>query len=302
MAAIEANGITIEYEIEGEGEPLLLVMGLGGQLTSWPAEFVTTLAQRGFQVIRYDNRDSGLSTTFSRTPAPTWKTALKGLLRRKPESEYLIEDMAADGAGLLRALGIDAAHVVGMSMGGMIAQTMAFTYPEMVLSLCSVMSNTGDGKGGIDPKLALKLRKATANPSRETAVEMSVETFRAISGDEFDEAEHRAGAIVDLERSYLPEGTARQTEAIMASPARNEMLKTVVAPTLVIHGLSDPLVTPKGGLVTATCVRNSRLLMFPGMGHTLPRSRWVEILDAIEANTRRATVDLTEPAQAVSAV
>ncbi len=287
MAAVEANGITIEYEISGAGTPLLLVMGLGGQLTSWPPGFVDLLVERGFQVIRFDNRDSGLSTIHD-GPAPTRRqTFLASVLRRRTDVPYRLTDMADDAAGLLRALGVGPAHVVGMSMGGMIAQTLTLAHPELVRSLTSVMSNTGNRRGGTAPSLLAKLPRLITE-DRDQAVEKSVALFRAIGGDEFDEATHRESAKADVARSYQAEGTARQTAAIMAGPDRTELLSAITAPTLVIHGLADPLVLPSGGIATAEAIRESRLLMFPGMGHSLPPSRWEEIVDAIVTNAERA--------------
>lgn len=288
MATVEANGITIEYETVGDGEPLLLVMGLGGQLTDWPPGFVQRLAEQGFQVIVFDNRDSGLSTEFDWEPPTQVKSVLSAMARRAVRTGYHLTDMAADAAGLLQALGHRAAHVVGMSMGGMIAQTMAIEHPERVRSLTSIMSNTGDRRHGrIAVKTMAKLARQPA-PTPDTAVELSIRNFRMFSGPHFDEGEHRRRATVSVSRSFRPTGTARQTAAIMASPDRTEALGRVRAPTLVVHGLVDSLVLPSGGVATAKAVPGARLVMYPDMGHDLPAPRWDEMVAAVRRNAERA--------------
>jgi pimeloyl-ACP methyl ester carboxylesterase len=289
MASIESNGITIEYEITGTGDPLLLVMGLGGQLTDWPDGFVAGLADHGFQVITLDNRDMGLSTEFSWEPPTQVKSVLGMLAHRPPKAEYHLSDMAADAVGVLDALDITSAHVVGMSMGGMIAQSIAIEHPSRVRSLTSIMSNTGDRKNGkIAAKLMMKIARLP-KPTRETAVDRSVETFRLISGPHFDESDHRVLAKNSVERSFRPLGTARQTAAIMASPDRTAGLQRVMVPTLVLHGLVDPLVKPSGGIATATAVPGARLVMYPDMGHDLPRPRWADMFAEIRRNADQAT-------------
>lgn len=289
MASVKANGITIEYEVAGEGEPLLLVMGLGGQLTDWPPNFVDLLASAGFKVITFDNRDQGLSTEFDWTPPSQFRVALGTLFKRPPKSGYKIADMASDAVGVLDALDVESAHVVGMSMGGMIAQSMAIHQPKRVRSLTSIMSNPGDGKNGrIAPSIMPKLAKMTT-PTREAAAERSVEMFKLFSGSHYDPDEHLARTTVSVARSFRPAGTARQTAAIMASPDRTPELRQIEVPTLVIHGLMDKLVRPSGGTATAAAIAGSRLLMFPDMGHDLPQPRHQEIVDAIRRNADLAT-------------
>jgi pimeloyl-ACP methyl ester carboxylesterase len=290
MSSVQANGITIEYEEQGSGEPLLLVMGLGGQLVDWPQQFVDMLAGRGFRVIRFDNRDSGLSTEFTGAPPTPGQLAKAVLFKRPIAAEYLLDDMADDAVGLLDVLGIDGAHVVGISMGGMIGQTMAIRHPSRVRTLTSIMSTTGDRRVG-QPKLRLIrnfLRRE--QPSRENAVELGVEMFREVCGPTFDEHEFRRLAQASLARSFRPAGTARQMAAIVASGDRTAPLGRLDVPTLVIHGLVDPLVRPSGGIATATAVPGSRLLMFNDMGHDLPNTRWNEMTDAIVSNAARAGV------------
>jgi len=288
MAQAAANGITIEYEKVGEGEPLLLVMGLGGQLTDWPQGFIDALVGAGFQVITFDNRDIGLSTEFHWDPPSPVKALAKSLVKRPPKAEYTIPDMAADAAGLLDVLEIPSAHVVGMSMGGMIAQQLTIDHPTRVRSLTSIMSNTGDGKSGrIATKVMAKLARMPA-PTLENAADRSVDSFLLWSGPHFDPAVHRERAGRSVDRSFRPLSTQRQTIAIMASPDRTAGLQSVTAPTLVVHGLVDTLVKPTGGLATARAVPDSRLLMFPDMGHDLPEPRWDEMVGAIRANAERA--------------
>lgn len=288
MASVQVNGITIEYEEQGSGEPLLLVMGLGGQLVDWPAAFVERLADAGFRVIRFDNRDIGLSTEIDAAP-PTRGQLFKAVALRRPvPAAYLLRDMAADAVGLLDALDVDRAHVVGVSMGGMISQQIAIDFPERVSSLVSIMSTTGNRRvGQPSPKVVRKsLRRP--EPSRENAVEQGVELFREICGPTFDDVEFRELAVKAFERSYRPDGTARQLAAIIASGDRTSDLQRLDVPTLVIHGLVDPLVRPSGGLATAKAIPGSRLLMFNDMGHDLPRPRQAEMVAAIAANAARA--------------
>ncbi len=293
MPQVEANGITIEYEEKGEGEPLLLVMGLAGQLTDWTDEFIDELVERGFRVIRHDNRDAGLSTEFDWEP-PSRRATIAGMIRRKPvPAGYTVDDMAADAAGLLDALGIERAHVVGMSMGGMIVQSMAINHPHKVSSLTSVMSNTGDRKnGGIDKRVLLKLARMKP-ATRETAAEEGTEMYSLWAGSSWDKAAHLEGARRGVERSYRPKGVERQTAAIAASPDRTPGLRKVTVPTLVIHGLEDKLVLPSGGIATTNAVPGARLLMLPDMGHDIPKTRHSEIADAILHNTKRATQPAT---------
>jgi pimeloyl-ACP methyl ester carboxylesterase len=290
MPQAEANGITLEYDIRGEGEPLLLVMGLGAQLIAWPDEFVDLFVAEGFQVIRFDNRDIGLSTQGTWTPPKLTKTLTSTVTRRPLKNVgYTVVDMADDAAGLLDALGIESAHVVGVSMGGMIAQELAINHPTRVRSMCSIMSNVGDRKsGGAKASLLKKFVRRPA-PTRENAVDEDVKMYGWFSGPHFDADEHRVRAAAAVGRSFTPEGVERQAAAIAGTRDRTELLGAVTAPTLVIHGLVDPLVKPSGGVSTAMAVPGSRLLALPDMGHDLPQPRLHEIRDAILANIRRAS-------------
>lgn len=284
---VRANGIQIAYEMRGSGPPLLAVMGLGGQLIDWPGGFIEMLAAH-YTVITFDNRDIGLSTEFTGTPPPR-SAYVKAQLTRKPvEAEYYLTDMAADAVGLLDALGIDQAHVMGMSMGGMISQTIAIVYPKRVLSLTSVMSNTGDNKNGTpDPKLLIKLSRATRPPAAD-APQVLTEQYRMFAGSSWDFEEHLERSKASVARSYRPIGTERQLAAIQCSPDRTSELRKLRVPTLVVHGLEDTLVRPSGGIATAEAIPGSRLLMFPDMGHDIPVNRWDELVEAIRANTARA--------------
>lgn len=290
MVSIKANGITLEYDEQGEGDPLLLVMGLSGQLIDWPQEFVDLLAAQGFRVIRFDNRDSGLSTLFEGAPPTLVEMAKLMLLRRKIRSDYVVSDMAADAIGLFDALGIERAHVVGVSMGGMIAQSMAIDHPDRVLTLTSIMSTTGNRKVG-RPKVKVIVRAARRGRAtrQEDVIGNVLQQFSDISGPGFNPDEFRAGAEAAVARSWRPDGTARQMAAILASNDRTEGLRGLTLPTLVIHGMVDPLVQPSGGIATAKAVPNARLLMFPDMGHDLPRSRWHEMAVAIASNAARVS-------------
>jgi pimeloyl-ACP methyl ester carboxylesterase len=288
MRAALASGIEIEYDVHGDGEPLLLIMGLGGQLVAWPLDFVNRMVGHGFRVIRFDNRDVGLSSKIA-APAPTVRQlAAAAAGRRWAHPAYRLADMADDTAGLLAHLGIERAHVVGISMGGMIAQALAIGHPDRVASLTSIMSNTGDRRHGlIHPVLARRLaRLVTGTP--EDPIANGVAVFREISGPHFDAVEARQLVEEQYHRSLDADGTARQAMAILAGPERTPGLHRVTAPTLVIHGLLDRLVLPSGGVTTAKAVPGSRLLLYPDMAHDLPRPRWDEIMGEVVINARRA--------------
>ena len=296
MASVDANGITVEYEREGEGDPLLLIMGLSGQLVDWPEGFRAALVRRGFEVIRLDNRDAGLSTEFTSEPPTTVDLAKALVSRRFLGSEYLLADMAADVVGLLDALGLDSVHVAGISMGGMISQSLAIDHPSRLRSMTSIMSSTGNRRVG-QPKARLVSAIARWESSTpETAVEHGLEFVRMISGPTFDDDEYRTLAAASVARSFRPAGIGRQTAAILASPDRTPGLRQVDLPTLVIHGMLDPLVRPSGGVATAKAVPGSRLLMFNDMAHDLPDTRWDEIADAIRQNADRARAADQPPA------
>ncbi len=263
------------YETFGDpAEPtILLVMGLGTQMLAWPPEFCDLLVAEGFHVIRYDNRDVGRSTHFSGHPAPTLKELVT---RRIKDPAYTLDDMADDAAGLLDALGIESAHVVGASMGGMIAQTIAVRHPQKVRSLVSIMSTTGAGHVG---RPALKVLPFLVKPpasDRETAMQRIVELFDVVGspGFERDVAATRELAGASFDRSSDRTGAGRQLAAIIASGNRTKALASVKVPALVIHGADDRMVGVSGGKATAKAIPGARLEIIPGMGHDLPVALW----------------------------
>lgn len=287
MPTVTANGISIAYEDHGDpaAPPILLVMGLGGQLTLWPIELVDALVARGFRVIRYDNRDVGLSTKFDAAGVPNLKWLVaKSIFRLPLRAPYRLADMAKDAVGLLDALGIARAHVVGASMGGMIAQHLAATHGDRVATLTSVMSTTGNRRL---PRAKPEAMRALANRPKtndaEALIAFSVKAARTIGSPGYpaDEVRLQARVRADHARSWYPQGFARQIAAIVADGDRRVMLKGVRAPTLVIHGDSDPLVPVEGGRDTAASISGARLHIIPGMGHDLPLALVDTIADAI---------------------
>jgi pimeloyl-ACP methyl ester carboxylesterase len=281
--------VDICYETFGSPDDpaMLLVMGLGTQMIAWPEDFCRRLAELGFYAIRYDNRDVGRSTHMRNLRPPTIRQLL---LRDKRAARYTLADMADDGIRLLDHLGIERAHVAGVSMGGMIAQLMAARHPDRVLSLASIMSNTGHWWKGM-PGLRIYpifLRRPASN--REGAVESFVSVFKLIGSPDFpfDEEETRRAAELSYDRGYNPAGTGRQLAAILATGDRSADLRRITAPTVVIHGTKDRMVRPSGGRATAAAIPGARLVMIDGMGHDFPRAAWDRIIDAIVANTRRA--------------
>jgi pimeloyl-ACP methyl ester carboxylesterase len=282
------GGVELCFETFGDpADPaLLLVMGLGFQMVAWPEELCTGLVERGFHVIRFDNRDCGRSTHLSDAPPPTLAQLATRRIRRPA---YTLEDMARDAAGLLDHLGIERAHVVGASMGGMIAQALAAQSPERVLSLVSIMSNTGSRFSG-QPSVRLWPYLLARTPSdRERYIEHVVTLFGLVGspGYEADEAELRAMLGLTFDRGVSPDGFARQLGAIFASGRRVRALRSISAPTLVIHGLADRLVAPSGGRATARAIRDANLVLLAGMGHDLPRDLWPLLTDAIARNAER---------------
>jgi|SRR5258708_3579766 len=279
----------LEYETLGDraAEPLLLVAGLSQQLIGWDDDFCSQLADRGFHVIRFDNRDCGLSTWMEEAGPADIAAAYSG--NAKPA--YQLDDLADDAVGLLDDLGIGAAHVVGASMGGFIAQLVALNHPDRVLSLTSIMSGPG-GHDEVAPKpegAAVLMARPPA--TREERIEQAMSLHHALLGsrDPFDEAYERARATRAVDRAYYPAGVGRQLVAILAAKSRLERLKALRVPTLVIHGIDDVLVPVENGRLVAAAVPGARLVEFEGMGHNLPRRVWPEGLDAIEEIARQAT-------------
>jgi pimeloyl-ACP methyl ester carboxylesterase len=282
------GGIRLCYETFGDpADPaLLLIMGLGTQMVAWHEDFCAQLVREGFHVIRYDNRDIGRSTHLEGAPTPT----LRQLVMRRPPAAYLLEDMADDAARLLDHLGIDGAHVVGASMGGMIAQTLAATRPERVLSLASIMSTTGSRRVGQPAYRVLPIFLKQAPNEREAFIAHTVTLFETIGskGFERDDDELREVAGLMFDRGLDSRGTSRQLAAIIASGNRTKALHNITAPTVVIHGTADRLVRPSGGRATAKAIPGSKLVKVEGMGHDLPRPVWGQVVAAIVDNARRA--------------
>ena len=271
------------YETFGErsDEPLLLVMGLGTQMIGWREELCELLVERGFFVVRFDNRDIGRSTHLRDHRPPT----LPQMLRRdRGAAAYTLDDMADDAAGLLDHLGLDAAHVVGASMGGMIAQTLAVRHPERVLTLTSIMSSTGHRLKGQPAAKAYPFFVKARPTDKDEAIERVVKLFRVVGspGFERDEDDLRRLAAESWDRGGGDDaGTGRQLQAVLASGNRTEALRSITAPTLVIHGKADKLVRPSGGRATAKAIPGARLVEIDGMGHDLPRALWPRLVDLI---------------------
>ncbi|MEC7525896.1 MAG: alpha/beta hydrolase [Myxococcota bacterium] len=284
------SGVEICWEERGEGSPIVLVMGIGAQLILWPDGLCDALAARGHRVIRFDNRDVGRSSHLHHLGVPPMgRTLLKGLLGQRVAAPYALEDMAHDLAHLMDALGLPDAHVVGASMGGMIAQTFAFLHPDRVRSLVSMMSTTG--KPGLlsEPKALGALFQA-APRTKDEAVERNVKLFRVIrsTGYDFDEAWVRDTAAASWDRGFNPRGFLRHLGAIGATGDRTARLRFVHAPTLVVHGTVDPLIRPWGGRATAEAIPGAELWMVDGMGHDFPPGLWEPLADRISAHARRA--------------
>lgn len=291
MAKIRVNGIELEYETHGDPRDpaLLLIMGLGAQLTVWPMPFVEALVARGFRVIRFDNRDVGLSTKIERAGVPNlYAIVAQQFLRFRPQVPYTVADMADDAAGLLDALGIRAAHVVGASMGGMIAQHLAARHPGKVLSLASMMSTTGNPMlpmASFDAMRALIRRPRSQDMDALIAHGMALTRIIAGPGYPMDEEVLRARVRENIERASYAPGFTRQLAAIIADGDRRPMLRRLRVPTVVIHGTTDPLIPPACGRDTAANIPGARLVELERMGHSLPIELIPPIVDAIAGVT-----------------
>jgi len=290
----KANGIELCYEIFGasDAEPLVLIMGLGAQMIHWDDDFCRDLAGRGFRVIRFDNRDIGQSTRMSGgKPLRPMELLKLRIFKIAPEAPYKLWDMASDVVGLLDALGIRKAHIVGASMGGMIAQEIAMQHPDRVLSLTSIMSTTGN------PRLPQPTREASAillappPTTKEEYLTRFGQTWKVLRGASFplDEAKDLERAERTYARGLNPAGVGRQLRAILASGNRKDRLRSVNAPTLVIHGTIDPLVKMEAGKDTAASIPGAKLLLIEGMGHALPIPMWPTIIGAIAEHAHGAT-------------
>ena len=287
MPSVRANGIEIEYETIGDAAapPILLVMGLGMQLVAWPDPFCHALVERGFRVIRFDNRDVGLSTKVGDGRPNVGLALTAAWLGLSIDAPYTLDDMAADTVGLLDALGVERAHVVGASLGGMIAQVVAARYAERVLSLTSLMSSSGNRRYWFaKPRAGLALFSRPADPDDlASVVDHLVRIFETIGSPGYptDPVELRAKLESAVRRSHDPAGTARQLVAIAASGDRRELLRRIAVPSLVIHGAADPLIRVEAGRDTARNIPGARLLVIDGMGHDLPPGVRPILVDAI---------------------
>jgi pimeloyl-ACP methyl ester carboxylesterase len=281
-----SDDVELCYETFGDpADPaMLLVMGLATQMVGWHEEFCEELAGRGFHVIRFDNRDIGRSKA-QKHPVPTIRQLV---MRDKRAAGYTLDDMADDSFALLDHLGIERAHVAGVSMGGMIAQTMAARRPERVLSLASMLSNTGAlWSGQPSPRLYPVLLKAPPK-DRDGYIDHAAWVFSKIGSPSLPRDDLREMAGKSFDRGLNPAGSLRQLAAIVASGDRTPLLRTITAPTVVIHGTKDKLVPPSGGRATAKAIPGARLVMIDGMGHDLPRGAWPQMLDAMVENAARA--------------
>jgi pimeloyl-ACP methyl ester carboxylesterase len=294
MANLIANGIRIEYDTFGgrDDRPLLLVMGLGAQMIAWQDEFCEQLADAGHYVVRFDNRDVGLSEKLDDAGVPDMAAMVAAMLAGEPvEAPYTLDDMAADAADLLAALEIERANICGASLGGMIVQTMAINSPERVTSMTSIMSSTGNPEVPSGTPEAMAALMSPPGKDRDEHIERAVRVGRAVGSRVYpaDESEMRDRAARAFDRSFYPLGVARQMAAAAAHGNRKAALAALRVPTLVIHGKDDPLVPVEGGLDTHEAIPEAELLVIDGMAHDLPRPLWGELVGGITRLTERAS-------------
>ena len=296
MPQIKANGIALEYASYGSNDhdTILLIMGLGAQMTRWPIGLIEMFTRRGYRVVTFDNRDVGLSHKFDEAGPGDVAAIMAARLAGKPvTAAYNIDDMANDAAGLLDALHIKQAHIVGASMGGMIAQMVAANHPNKTLSLTSIMSTTGSPDvPPANPEAMAILMNRPVSTDLEVLGEEAVRTARTIGSPAYpaDAAQIRARFLEDYRRSHYPVGFTRQIAAVMASGDRRAALTKITAPTIVVHGLADPLVPVEGGRDTAATIPGAELREIPGMGHDLPEALFSQVVDAVETVAKKARV------------
>ncbi len=295
MASVEVSGLTIEYESLGNpSDPaIVLIMGLGMQLVAWPDAFCQGLVERGFRVIRFDNRDSGLSGKIHLKQRPNLLLAFAAAWLKLPvRAPYSLNDMAGDTVGLLDALGIERAHIVGASMGGMIAQVIAARFPQRVLSLTSIMSSSGNRKVSRSKPRALQALLGQPSDAKDPdkAIEHLIRLFGVIGSPGYptEQSDLRQRIGLGVRRSYHPAGVQQQLLAIIASGDRRALLGKIAAPTLVIHGADDPLLPVAAGRDTARHIRGAKLMVIDGMGHDLPPGLLLRLVEAIAAHCRQA--------------
>ena len=290
MPNVTANGIQIEYDTFGNSSSpaLLLIMGGGSQMIYWEVEFCELLAKNDLFVIRFDNRDIGLSTKFEHAGIPDMMAAMRGEPVNPP---YTLEDMADDAVGLLDALGIKKAHICGASVGGMIAQVISYRHPEYVMSLTSIMSSTGNPElPQIKPDVLAEVYKPIPD-EREAYIEHHINMWRKLWSPGFPFEEKRLYALMaeSYDRSYYPQGLARQGAAVIAHGYQKSSIASIKAPTLVIHGNKDPFMPVEGGRETAQLIQGAKLLIIDGMGHDIPKEVWSTMIDAISNHTKQVT-------------
>jgi pimeloyl-ACP methyl ester carboxylesterase len=293
MPKAEANNIKIEYDTFGDptAKPLLLVMGLGAQMIRWDVEMCEQLAERGFYVIRFDNRDVGLSTKFDDAGEPDLMKLFMAVQKgEKIEAPYTLDDMADDAVGLLDALNIEKAHICGASMGGMIAQVIACRHPSRVLSLTSIMSSTGNPDLPQPKPEALQVLIKPVPEGRDAIIEDGVNRMKIIHGSGFPFDGKKARELVEAsyDRSNYRPGYSRQLAAILATGNRKSALSSIKVPTLVIHGEDDPLMPPDGGKDTVEAITGAELLIIEGMGHSLPIEVRPQVIEAFIKNSSKA--------------
>ncbi len=293
MPHVKVNEIQIEYDTIGNpsSPPLLLIMGLGGQLIHWDDDFCRQLTDRGLFIIRFDNRDTGLSTKIEAAGLPDMSALLDARLQGQSiQAPYTLNDMADDAAKLLEALDIEKAHICGSSMGGMIAQTLAMRHPQRLLSLTSIYSTTGNPDLPQPQPAAMQALLTPQPVERQAYIDFNVITMQAIAGSGFPFDEHfiRGISARAYDRAFYPPGVGRQMTAVMAQEDRTSALGSVTVPTLVIHGTADPLVPAAHGQATADAIPGAQLLLVEGMGHDLPHTKgpWPRVIDAIVAHTK----------------
>ena len=284
---VAANGIEIAYDEFGDpdGEPLLLVMGLGMQMIAWDERFCGLLAERGYRVIRFDNRDAGHSTKFDRAGIPSRAAMISGTGR----PAYLLSDLASDSVALMDEIGVERAHIAGVSMGGMVSQEIAIRHPERLLSMASIMSMTGSRWLRWPKWKAMATLMARPPNDAEAYMRLAARTFEVIGspGQRLGDESFRVLVEASYRRSFYPQGVARQLHAINCSGNRTRALGRVDLPALVIHGALDPLIRPAAGRATARAIPGARLKVIPGMGHDLPPAFWPQIVAAMDSNARR---------------
>jgi pimeloyl-ACP methyl ester carboxylesterase len=300
MPKARVNGeVELCYEEFGQGEPLILIMGIGVQLVLWEVEFCERLAARGFRVVRFDNRDVGHSTRLEALGMPDMRAALLArVLGRPAQPPYTLDDMARDTFGLMDALGMPSAHVVGLSLGGMVAQCMALNAPERVRSLGLLMTSPGDLWCAVpSPSGLATLLNRPVGLSREGILEHMTNTWVGLGASPHRTPRERLRALSSLayERGLNPKGFARQFAAVMAAPARSERLRALRVPSVVIHGADDPLIPTLAGRVLGARIPDARLHVVAGLGHDLGPSIWPFTIDAIDLNARRTPAPGARP-------